>query len=179
MFTCWNLISSLKADLLVHAFSRGFVSCDVQFPWLLCHRKNIIITEKSLLYFWTSVHTKSIIFTVGCIRWCQSFNEKNFLLGNMEKTPKSLGLLHLKSIEIWPLTSMGAELGPKITITRPQRGWFAQTLLIKRNNKFPKALGRRAYECLYASPCATSTFMLCCPHSALFMVSWAKERHPT
>lgn len=171
----WNIISSLKPD----AFSRGFLSCNVQLPWLLCHREILLSLKKSLLCIWTSVHTKGILFTVGCIMWCQSFNKKNFLLGNMEKTPKSLGLLHLKSIEIWPLTSMGAELCPETTATRPQRGCFAQTLLIKRNNKFPKALGRRAYECLNASPCATSAFMLCCPHSVLSMVTWAKERLPT
>lgn len=166
-------------DVLAHAFSRGFLSFSGSAPMTAVPQRNIIIAEKSLLYFWASVHTKSIIFTAGCIMWCQSFNENDFLLGNMEKTPKSLGLLHLKSIEIWPLTSVGAELGPEITMTRPQRGWFAQTLLIKRNNKFPKALGRRAYECLNASPCAISTFMLCCPHSVLFMVSWAKERLST
>lgn len=147
-------------------------------PMIAVPQRNIVITEKSLLYFWTSIHTKSIIFAGGCIRWCQSFNEKNFLLGNMEETLKSLGLLHLKLIEIWPLTSVGTELGPKTTTTRSLRGWFAQTLLTKRNNKFPKALGRRPYECLNAFPCATCTFMLCCLHSVLFMVSWAKDRLP-
>lgn len=92
---------------------------------------------------------------------------------------KSLGLLHLKPIEICPLTSVGTELGPKTTTTQPQRGWFTQTLLIKTNNKFPKVAGRRAYKYLNASPCVTSTFMLCCLHLVLFMVSWEKERLST
>lgn len=167
MFNCWNTISSLTPGVLVHASSRGFLSCNDSAPMLAVPQWIIIITEKSLLHFCTSVHTKSFIFTVGCIRWCQSFKENNFLVGNIEKTPRSPGLLHLKSVELWPLTPVGTELGPKTTTPWPQRGWFTQTLLIKRNNTFPKVVRRRAYKYLNASPCATSTFMPCCPHSVL------------
>lgn len=53
---------------------------------------------------------------------CQSFKENNFLVGNIEKTPKSPELLHLKSTEVWPLTSVGTEVGPKTSTTWPQRG---------------------------------------------------------
>lgn len=176
MFNCWNMISSLKPDVLVHAFSRGFLSCNDSAPMLTVPHRIIIFAEKSLLRFCTSIRTNSIIFTAGCIMWCQSFKESNSLVGNIEKTPKSPGLLHLKSTEIRPLTSVGTELGPRTKTAWPQRGRCTQTLLITRNNTFPKAVGRRAYKHLNAPPCATGTFMLCCPHSVLFTVSWEKER---
>lgn len=179
MFNCWNMISSLKPDVLVHAFSRGFLSCNDSAPMLTVPHRIIIIAEKSLLRFCMSIHTNSIIFAAGCVMWCQSFKESNFLVGNIEKTPKSPGLLHLKSTEIRPLTSVGAELGPRTKTAWPQRGRCTQTLLITRNNTFPKAVGRRACKYLNASPCATGTSMLCCPHSVLFMVSWEKERLST
>jgi len=140
-----------------------------RLPFSLCHRASSLSLKKSLLRLCISIHTTNIIFTVGCIMWCQSFKENNFLAGNTEKTPMSPGLFHLKSTEIRPLTSVGTELDPKTTTARPWRGWFTQIFLIERKNTFPEVVRIRAYKYLNASPCATSSFMSCCPHSVLLI----------
>lgn len=57
--------------------------------------------------------------------------------------------------------------------TQPQRAWFTQTLLSKRNNIFPEAVRRRACKCLSASSCATSTLL---PPPGLFYGGLEREK---
>lgn len=51
-FNYWSMISSLHPEVLVHASSRGFLSCNGSAPMLTMPQRIIIITEKLFLYIY-------------------------------------------------------------------------------------------------------------------------------
>lgn len=51
-FNYWSIISSLNPEVLVHASSRGFLSCNGSAPMLTMPQRIIIITEKLFLYIY-------------------------------------------------------------------------------------------------------------------------------